>query len=92
MLAVVLGYVFALLAICLHLYHWYRWKTLQNKRKIIAICKVIIFRTIGIVFCTIALVMTEHRSIFLLAICSFSLPFLICDVWRLKWQIDEMIK
>ena len=64
---------------------------MQNDKKISAICKVIIARALGFISCIVAL-LTSCRSIYLCVTFALACILLIYDVWRLKWQIDEIVK
>lgn len=91
MFGVTLGYLFIFLSVCLQIYYLLGWAKKENKKKIVCICKVIIFRTLGIISGALALITTVHGTMFLYAVCSFAFGFLLYDVWRLKLQVDETV-
>lgn len=89
----VLGNVFVFISIYLQLYYWCGWTKMQNKKKISAICKVIIIRTLAVISCIIAFAIGEQSSSNIFYV-TFLIAFilLLYDVFRLKTQIDETIK
>ncbi len=91
MLAAVLGYGLVFLSIYLQLYYWCGWTKMQNSKRISAICKVIIARSLGFIACIVALFTSNSTTCLYI---TFALAFilLVYDVWRLKWQIDETVK
>ena len=91
MLAAMLGCGLVFLSICMQVYYYFHRSKMQSSKRISAICKVIILRTIGFVLCVIAMI-TSYSSVYVSVAFAIALALLIYDVWRLKLQIDEMVK
>lgn len=91
MLSVILGYALVFLSIYLQIYYWCGWTNMQNDKRISAICKVIIARTLGFIACIVALITSDGDTCLYITF-AIALILLIYDVMRLKWQIDETVK
>jgi len=85
------AFSFILVSIMLQLYNWKTRERTNKRVQIDGVCFVIILRSIGIIL-SIFTLCTAYVNIYTYITCMFASAFLICDLWKLKELIDEIIK
>ena len=91
MIVMSFAFAFILISVILQLYNWKTRKRTRKRVQIDRVCFVIILRAIGIIL-SIFTLCTSYINIYTYATIMFAFAFLICDLWKVKELIDEIIK